>query len=175
MKEFKKIEQEFSHEEIAESYIFPDHSSKEQKGAALELLQAYRKKRHAKQTANDKLMLQIMQLKFLMEDYINKNEYNNKMSFGYFLKEYISSLEIKNKEFADDICVKPVELSHYLSNRRKPNEELIFRLEIHSNKNIPAIYWYKILEKENEHEIITDVETRKQEQKKVKNRLEFSL
>lgn len=175
MKEFKKLEQEFSHEEIAESYIFPDTSSKEQRAHALELVQAYRKKRTAKQTANDKLSLQILQLKFLMEDYISKNEYNNKFKFGFFLKEYISTLELKNKDFADDICIKPTELSHYISNRRKPNEELIIRLELHSNKNIPAIYWYKILEKENEYEITHDLEIRKQEQKKVKNRLEFSL
>ena len=97
------------------------------------------------------------------------------MNFGFFLKEYIDLLQIKYKDFADNICIKPVELSHYISNRRKPNEELLIRLEIHSNKNIPAIYWYKILEKENEHEIITDVQIRRQEQKKVKNKLAFSL
>ena len=175
MKQFKKLEKEFSHKEIAEAYVFPDDSSKEQRDQSLDLFWAYRKKIIDKQTTEEKLILQILQLKFLMQDYINSSEYNEKLKFGFFLKEYISSLEVKNKEFADDICIKPTELSHYISNRRKPNEQFIIKLEIHSNKNIPAIYWYKILEKENEHDLITDLDIRKQEQKRVKNKLEFSL
>lgn len=175
MKLFKKLEQELSHKEIAEAFMFPGNATPEQKDEGLKLLWEYRKKRTSEQTEKEKLALQVMQLKFLMEDYISTNEFNEKLTFGFFLKEYISLLEIKYKDFADNICIKPVELSHYLSNRRKPNEELIIRLEIHSNKNIPAIYWYKILEKENEHELITDMQIRKQERKNVKNKLEFTL
>ena len=172
---FRELEKTYSHAEIAESHVFPDNSTKTERDKGLELFRIYRAKRMAEQTPEEKLMIQILQLKFLMEDYINSSDYNEKLKFGFFLKEYISLLALKNRDFAEDIGISPIELSHYLSNRRKPNEELIIRLEIHSNKNIPAIYWYKILEKENEHEIITDVQIRKQEQKKVKNRLEFSL
>ena len=172
---FKKLEQELSQKEIAESFIIPGDVTQEQRDEGLNLLWTYRKKRSEGQTIEEKCILQILQLKFLMEDYINTDQYNEQLKFGFFLKEYIDLQEIKYKDFADNICIKPVELSHYISNRRKPNEELMIRLEIHSNKNIPAIYWYKILEKENEHEIITDMQIRKQEQKKVKNKLAFSL
>lgn len=155
--------------------MFPGVATPAQKDEALSLLWEYRKKRSDEQTEKEKLAMQVMQLKFLMEDYISTSEYNEKLTFGFFLKEYISLLEIKNKDFAENICIKPTELSHYLSNRRRPSEELIVRLEIHSNKNIPAIYWYKILEKEHEHELITDMQMRKQERKNVKNKLEFTL
>jgi hypothetical protein len=175
MNYFKKLEKEFSPEEIAESYVFPDDDTNEERDKGLELFWEYRRKRLAKQTTKDKLILQLLQLKFLMEDYINSNAYNEKLNFGFFLKEYISTLEIKNKDFAEDISIKPIELSHYISNRRKPNEEIMIKLEIHSNKNIPAIYWCKIVEREFEHEVSTDIELREKEQKKVKNRLEFSF
>ncbi len=175
MKQYKKLEEKYTHQEIAESYIFPDEATNEQRAKGLDLFQAFRMKKMEKQTVEEKLIVQVLQLKFLMEDYIRGNEYNNRLNFGFFLKEYVTALEIKNKDFADDIGITPTELSHYISNRRKPTDELIIRLEIHSNENIPAIYWYKILEKENEYEIATDMAIRKHEQKKVKNKLEFSL
>ena len=39
---------------------------------------------------------------------------------------------------------------------------------------IPAISWFKLLQKDKEHDIITDKAIRKEESKHVKQRLEFA-
>ena len=175
MKQLRELQKKYSNEEIAESYIFPDDSDIEQKNKAKEQFVAFRNKRSLQQPKEERIITELLRLKFIMEDYIRDSHYDKQMQFGYFLRAYIHKLDLKQKEFAEDIGIKPVELSHYLSGRRKPGEEVIIRLEIHSNKNIPAIYWYKILEKENEYEIANNIELRSRERRKVKNQLTFAL
>lgn len=175
MEQLRELQKNYSNAEIAESYIFPNDLTNEERKKAKKQFRDFRDKSDLQQSKEEKLIVDLLQFKFMMEDYINSGKYNEEMKLGYFLREYIHKLDLKQKDFAEDIGIKPVELSHYLSGRRKPNEELMIRLEIHSNKNIPAIYWYKILEKENEYEIIYDTQLRLKEQKKVKNQLTFAL
>lgn len=114
-------------------------------------------------------------MKFLIEDYIRSDSFDKNFHFGYFLKEYISRLEKKNKEFAQEINVDPAELSQIINKHRKPTEKLIFRLEIHSNKNFPALMWFKVLEKERAYELLHDRSIIEEEKKHVKRKLGFSL
>ena len=81
----------------------------------------------------------------------------------------------KNKDFASDIDIDETELSQILNQHRKPREKIIIRLELHSNKTIPAITWFRLLEKEKEHEILTDNSLRRTESRHVKNRLQLSI
>ena len=76
-----------------------------------------------------------------------------------------------NKLFAKDIDIDETELSQILNSHRHPSEKTIIRLEIHSNKTIPALSWYKLLEKEKEYELENDMEIREKEVKHVKNKL----
>jgi plasmid maintenance system antidote protein VapI len=114
-------------------------------------------------------------LKFLIEDYIKSEKFNKDYSFGYFLKEYITRLEKKNNQFADEINVDPAELSQVINKRRRPTEKLIFRLEIHSNRNFPALMWFKLLEKNRAYELKHHREIIDSEKKNVKHPLIFSL
>lgn len=51
-------------------------------------------------------------------------------------------------------------LSQYINNHRKPKDEFVIRLELHSNGMIPAISWFKVIQKDKEHEIMTSQELR---------------
>jgi hypothetical protein len=64
-------------------------------------------------------------------------------------------------------------MSQLINDHRSPSENIIIRVELHSNKAIPAIAWYKLIEREKEHYIITNKTIRKQEEKHVSNRLTY--
>ncbi|HWK05823.1 MAG TPA: hypothetical protein VNS58_19415 [Puia sp.] len=175
MKSLKKIEKEYTPEEIAESFVFPGPQAPKDREALLEAFRKHRKKVSDKQSERTKLISQLLQLKFLIEDYIKTDKFNKDYSFGYFLKEYITRLEKKNNQFAAEINVDPAELSQVINKHRRPTEKLIFRLEIHSNRNFPALMWFKVLEKDRAYELKHNREIIDSEKKNVKEKLEFSL
>jgi plasmid maintenance system antidote protein VapI len=175
MKSLKKIEQEYTPEEIAESFVFPGSKAPGEREAALEAFRQHRKNVSDKQSDKTKLISLLLQLKFLIEDYLKSEKFNKDYFFGYFLKEYIIRLEKKNNQFASEINVDPTELSQVINRRRRPTEKLIFRLEIHSNRNFPALMWFKLLEKDRAYELKHHKEIIDKERKNVKEQLGFSI
>ena len=175
MKSLKNIEKEYTPEEIAESFVFPGPKGPKERASLMEAVRQHRKSVSDRQSEKTKLISQLLQLKFLIEDYIKSEEFNKDHFFGFFLKEYIIRLKKKNNQFADEINVDPAELSQVINRRRKPTEKLIFRLEIHSNRNFPALMWFKILEKDRAYELKYNREIIDSEKKNVKQKLEFSL
>lgn len=119
----------------------------------------------------DRLSLNILQLKFQLEDYILNKEFSPELTFGYFLKRYVDLLHIKRKQFSEDISINETLLSQFINQHRTPPDYMAIRLEIHSNNSIPAIYWFKLVEKQREHELKTDKELRRKENKHVRRRL----
>ena len=88
-----------------------------------------------------------------------------KSAFCFFLKEYILRLRIRNKDFAEQLGIEATELSQLLNAHRKPNNKILIRLEIQSNRNIDAMLWFKILEKDKEYELIHNTKVRQEERK----------
>ena len=84
-------------------------------------------------------------------------------------------MEKKNKEFAEEIDLDATELSQVIHKHRKPTEKLIFRLEIHSNRNFPAVLWYRLMEKDRLYELLHNRNIVNIEKKHVKQKLEFSF
>lgn len=175
MKSLKKIEAAYTPEEIAESFVFPGSKNLKEREALLEAFRQHRSKVSNKHSERTKLISQLLQLKFLIVDYLKSEKLTKKYSFGYFLKEYISRQEKKNNQFADEINVDPAELSQVINKHRRPTEKLIFRLEIHSNRNFPALMWFKLLEKDRAYELKHHKEIIDNEKKNVKQKLGFSL
>lgn len=175
MKSHKQIEKKYTSEEIATSIVFPGTKNKKEREAVLSEFRDFRKSVTDKQTEKSKTVSLLLQLKFLIEDYLNANSFDKNYYFGYFLKEYIKRLEKKNKEFANEISVDPTELSQVINRHRRPTEKLIYRLEIHSNKNFPATMWFKLLEKERIYELTYHREIIDKEAKHVKMKLTFSF
>ncbi|WP_439695371.1 hypothetical protein ACFGVS_20390 [Mucilaginibacter sp. AW1-7] len=165
----------FSNKELAESFVFPSKApaTEKERKEEKEFFQERRKK-FANRTHQQQIYDKLLQLKFQLEDYISSNQYQDVLNFSYFLSEYVNRQDKKDKDFAAEIDIKPAVLSQYLNNYRKPPEKIVFRLELHSNGMIPAVAWYKLLQKDKEHEIMTDSSSRTEESKHIKNKLEFA-
>jgi len=166
----KKIT-EYSSQELAEAYVFPVKlTAKQKEEAARQLLQA-RAKTQAELTESDKQTSRVLQLRFRLEDYLNGEAFDPALTFGHFLKEYVSILGKKRKVFADEISVDETLLSQFVNAHRLPPDYMAIRLELHSHNVIPAHYWYRLVEKQKEHEIKTNKTLRLKEMKFVHSRV----
>jgi hypothetical protein len=76
---------------------------------------------------------------------------------------------------AHKIDVNPAELSQIIHKHRKPPEKLIYRPDIHSNKNLPAMIWFSMLEKEPAFELLQDRSIIENEKKHVKQKLKILI
>jgi hypothetical protein len=130
-----------------------------------------RAKQRANKTEKEQLAARILQFRYQMEDCLNQEKFSSQRSFGYFLKEYVTILQKKHKEFAHEINIGETELSQLINRHRLPNETILIRLEIHSNKSVPALFWYRLIAREKEHEIVTNQALRRQERKHVTRQL----
>jgi len=164
----------FTDEELADAFVFPSEKASTVEKKAENDFWTARRAQFENRTPRQKMYSRLLQLKFQLEDYVDSNQYKNTLSFGYFLNEYVSRQDKKDKQFADEVDVTPTVLSQYINNHRKPKDEFVIRLELHSNGMIPAIFWFKVIQKDKEHEIMTNKELRQEESKHVKNRLEFA-
>ncbi len=70
---------------------------------------------------------QLMSLKFRLETYLTKEDHEI-IEAGYFLKEILRELGIKNKTFADYIGLQESNLSALFSGKRKINNNLALML-----------------------------------------------
>lgn len=168
------LDKKYTKEEQAEAFVFRNELSEKEKVEASDELILARKKAKDQLNDNQIVYAKVLQLRFQMEDYIRSNSYNKDFSFAFFLRKYIRLSYKINKDFAKDIQLAETELSSILNKGRTPNRKTFVRLELHSNNAIPAISWYKVLEKEKEYELQTDKVLREKEEKHVKNRLVFS-
>lgn len=175
MKSTKKSERKVDVEEIREAIVAPGSLKAEGRKEMLESFRSIKKKLMEDYTEEDEQIARFLQLKFLIEDYLSTDAFTNHYFFGYFLKEYISRQDKKNKEFAWEIDVDPAELSLIINRHRKPTEKLIFRLDIHSNRNFPALLWFKVLEKDREIELMRNSQLIDREKKHVRRKLSFSF
>jgi hypothetical protein len=147
---YKKLLQEYSPAELAESFIFPIKlSARQQKAADLQFAEA-RKRVQQEMTEAEKLTAKLMGLKFRMEDYFRAEKPNAEYSFGYFLKLYIKLLDKKRRGFAEEIGIDETLLSQLINRHRTPPDYISIRLELHSNNSIPAEYWFRTIEKDRE-------------------------
>jgi len=159
----KKLLEQYTTEEIAEAVVLPVKFTPQQQQDANRDLAEARRKSQSEMTEDQKLYAKLLQLRFQLEDYIDSNEYKSEFTFGYFLDLYLNVIGKKRKEFAAEIQIHETLLSHLVNNRREPADHIIIRLELHSNNHIPALSWFKLLEKEKEHLISTDMVMRKRE------------
>lgn len=173
---YKKLLQEYSPKDLAESFVFPVKlSAKQQKSADLQLAEA-RQKLREKMTDAEKLTGRLMGFKFRMEDYFRAEKPNNEYSFGYFLKLYVELLDIKRRRFAEQIGIDETLLSQLINQRRTPPEYIPIRLELHSNNSIPAEYWFRVIEKDREGVMLLNkAAMRKKEMKYVTGRISVHL
>ncbi|MCP9750504.1 helix-turn-helix transcriptional regulator [Ferruginibacter sp. HRS2-29] len=164
-KKNKKTTSKLRAKELASNFVFPAELSPEDKKNTDAELKKILAKRRASKSDKEILRTRLLQIRFRMEEYIKDSHFDKTKTFGYFLKDYISSLNKKRQEFALEINIKPTVLSQYINNHREPPPDIFIRLEIHSNKKIPAVSWYRLMEKENIHALDKNATLRAEQQK----------
>lgn len=149
--------------------ILPSQLSAKQQKEADKEFSTFRLNQLGKMTEKEKVYSRILQIKYTMEEYFKSDTYDAKYSFSHFLREYIHSINKKDNEFSKEISLHFTQLSRILNNKEEPGKKIFVRLELHSNNWIPALYWYRVLEKKRELEIINDKSLRSAEKKRVKS------
>ena len=124
-------------------------SKKERKSDAAALMEA--RLNRMKSLSKDQIIrAKLLQLKLKMEDYLKEPVYDNRNYFSEFLKTYIDTIYSKRSGFAKDIDITPVRLSQVINKHRKPKDEFIMRLMIHSEKVYKGVCefhkktWYQV-------------------------------
>jgi hypothetical protein len=156
---YKKLSQEFTPKELAESFIFPVKLSDKQKKLADRQLAEAMKKSRENLTDDERLTGRLLGLRFRMTDYFTSDKPKEEYSFSHFLKLYIELLERKRREFAAEIGIDETLLSQFINRHRTPPDYIPIRLELHSDNWIPAEYWFKIIEKDREREMLSNKAT----------------
>ncbi|WP_207508200.1 hypothetical protein [Telluribacter humicola] len=162
-------------EELVDGFMVPAHLTDEQRRTANLQLANVRQKRMAERSQQEKLYGQLLQLKIQMEDYIRQDTYDPKKSFSHFLNSYIELLQKKKNEVASELAIHKTKLSQLLSGHREPSEEIFIRLELHSNRFIPAHHWFRLSVKKQEHALMTNSSLRNRERAHVKAGIELAL
>ncbi len=173
-KMYNELRKTLTDQEIAESYVFNDDSlSDEEQDAAEREFRELRLKQIQSMTEKQKLFGKLMQMKYSMLDYFDSGKFDPEFRFSSQLKKYSLIINRTNKSFAADLDLHYTKLSRIINGKDNPSVELMYRLEEHSKGEIPAHYWWRVHSKELEHKIITDLEKRVKESKKVSNSIDI--
>ncbi len=154
-KQYKDLVARHGSAEVAAHFVFPADEAKAVGRSDKGLAEALRSRRAAL-TPDDRLRLNLLQLRYQIEDYVRDTEYKEELSFPHFLQSYISDLGIKRHELAHDLGIRPSALSQYINAHRLPPIEILIRLELHSARIISAAHWYQLIEKEKIHKLTID-------------------
>ena len=104
-----------------------------------------------------------------MTFYLESQVYDEEKNVSRYLQEYMKVTGRKQKELAEDLNIHPTRLSRIVNGREKLSLPVAYRLEKHSGELIPAILWWKLLQREIEQEIKADDKEKQKEKMQVKN------
>ena len=170
---YQKLKKELRPEELVEAVFLPKKMTKAEEEASHKEMQAFRIQMLKNRTEEQRIMSELLRLKYLMEDYIEIEPFSELKTFGKYLKEYVEVFKKNRKEIASDLNIHPTKLSRLINEKEEPNIELAYRLEKHSGNLIPALYWWKLTVKKQAYFIEKDEEKRKIEAAKVQNAFEY--
>ena len=170
-KVYQKLKEKYTDEEIVDSLIIPADLSEEEKKELAKEMKEIRLQKLRVSTEKDRILADVMRLRFQIEDYVKKGKFSFDQTFGKYLEEYIRILKKSRREIAEDLAIHYTKLSRIINDKEEPNIELSYRLEKHSGNLIRAELWWRLMIKKQAFVISRDEETKKAEQKKVKNYL----
>lgn len=172
----ERLVKQYTVEEIADAFMVPRETrSPGEEDTAIATFRAIREREIAARTPEQILEAKILQIKYQILSCIESDAPQDNRSFQHFMHEYIRAQGKKDKEFAEDVGVKPYVLSQYLNGHRNPPGEFLIRLEMHSDGLIPASWWFRLLQKPREAELMQNAVIRERERKHLKNKIEITL
>lgn len=163
---YQELSKKYSKEELVEGFVFPPDMTEEDKKQADKEIWEHRKKRLLNRTPEQKIFSNLLKMKYQIEDYVHNKLYDGQQTASSYLNEYMKIVERKQKELAQDIGIHPTRLSRILNGKEKL--ALAYRLEVHSGDLIPALLWWKLVQKDTEQKIKTDTLKKEIEKKNVR-------
>jgi plasmid maintenance system antidote protein VapI len=168
---YQKLKKKYTDDEIADAMLIPaDLTEAEEKQLAGEM-KAIRFRKLREVTEEDRILADVMRLRFQIEHYLKEDKFSFNKTFGKYLEEYIRIFNKSRKDIAEDLSIHYTKLSRVINDKEEPNIGMAYRLEKHSGYLINARLWWKLTIKKQEFIIAQDDTTRKEEQKKVSNAL----
>jgi plasmid maintenance system antidote protein VapI len=150
---YQKLSKKYTKEELVESFVFPPDMTAAEKQKADQKLWVHRKQRLLNRTPEEKLYANLLKLKYELEDYTLSNNYHPKQSISYYLRNYMRIVGRNQKELSSDIAIHPTRWSRILNGKERLSLSLAYRLERHAGDLLPALLWWKLMQKEIEQEI----------------------
>lgn len=141
------------------------------KAKADESLRLLRFKRLDQMNDSKRLYATLLSLKYRIENYLAEEIYDERFSFGAFLKEYTAILQLKRKELANNLSIHETKFSRLIHNREDPNIEILYRIEAHSGNIISATVLYRLLTRKVIYELQSNSKLKKRQGKLVKNKV----
>ncbi|MCE6991937.1 hypothetical protein [Dyadobacter sp. CY323] len=98
---------------------------------------------HSKKQSKDrKLRNELLAIQYQIEDYIENENYDDKLRILDFVKMYLNTLNISLKKLAELFEMKDSNLHKYLTGERKLNANIVLKLS--SFSHIKPEYWLRI-------------------------------
>jgi len=166
---YKKLKKQYTDQEIADSFFIPADLTEEERKAADEEMWAFRKKQLQSRTPQQKIYAGLLQICYQTKAYIESSLLDDEQSVATYLREYLRVTGKNQKQLSEDLSIHKTRLSRILNERERLTLALAYRLERHSGDLIPAIYWWKLAQKEIEQDIQNNPDAKLKEAKLVKN------
>jgi len=158
-----------SEEEIADAMLIPEQMTEQEEKEVREEFVKLRMKRREEMSEKDKMLSGLLSIKYLIKSYLNTTDFKEENSLGRILQSYLNIIKRSQKQLAEEIDIHPSRLNRIIKGKEKIGKSIAYRLESHSGEIIPALFWWKLMQKEVEQEIRTEKDEREEERKHVKN------
>lgn len=165
---YKKLREQYTDEEIADSMLIPEDLSEEEEERLRKEFVRLRMQRRQEMSEKDKILSGLLSIKYQISSYVSSRDFSEEKSFGSFVEKYMEIIDRKQKDLAEEIDIHPSRLNRIIKGKEKIGKSIAYRLETHSGEIIPAIFWWKLMQKEVEQEILTEKQERELERKHVK-------
>lgn len=165
---YEKLREQYTDEEIADSMLIPEDLSEEEEESLRKEFVRLRMQRRQEMSEKDKILSGLLSIKYQISSYVSSRDFSEEKSFGSFVEKYMEIIDRKQKDLAEEIDIHPSRLNRIIKGKEKIGKSIAYRLETHSGEIIPAIFWWKLMQKEVEQEILTEKQERELERKHVK-------
>jgi len=164
-KAYDKLKEKYTVEELADSLMIPAEITPQEEKEFAKL----RLERRKAMSDKEKLLSNMLSMKYQIKSYLKQDGYEEEKRFGTVLKYYLEIVERSQKQLGEEIGIHPSRINRIIQGKERIGKSIAYRLERHSGEIIPALYWWKLMQKEVEQEILTESKEKELEKKHVIN------
>lgn len=145
----------------------------DEKNLADQELKLLRFKKLNQLSEDKRIYAELLRLRYEITDYLDLGVFDPDHSFGNYLKKYLHILNLKRREFSENISLHETKFSRIINDKENPGLAILYRLEEHSDKIISASTWWNLVTRKVENDIKHNSKDRKTQSKKVRNKFKY--